>query len=150
MKPVMEWFSRVLMIVAIIYTSVFGLIWFLIPARALASGFLLGGLISLYNVFHLSFRLRIAGLRVQSGARHLAGLHMTVRIATIVFGVLMVYRFPTRIDYRSFVLSLLFGYLMLVTVMSYYYLKGNGTTSSDEGGETHGSDSESEISRNDI
>ncbi|MCO7125613.1 hypothetical protein NIE88_07495 [Sporolactobacillus shoreicorticis] len=49
MKPVMEWFSRVLLIVTIAYTSVFGLIWFLIPMRALASGFLLGGLISLYN-----------------------------------------------------------------------------------------------------
>ncbi|EST12490.1 ATP synthase subunit I [Sporolactobacillus laevolacticus] len=150
MKPVMEWFSRVVLIVAVIYVSVFGLIWFLRPARALASGFLLGGLISLYNVFHLSFRLRIAGLRVQSGTRKLAGLHMTVRVLTIVFGALMVYRFPTWIDYRTFVLSLLFGYLLLVTVMSYYYLRGNGTTSSDEGGEIHGSDSESEISRTDI
>jgi hypothetical protein len=75
---------------------------------------------------------------------------MTVRVLTIIFGALMVYRFPTWIDYRTFVLSLLFGYLLLVTVMSYYYLRGNGTTSSDEGGEIHGSDSESEISRTDI
>ncbi|MCO7176316.1 ATP synthase subunit I [Sporolactobacillus kofuensis] len=150
MKPVMEWFSRVVLIVTVCYVVVFGLIWFLRPARALASGFLLGGLISLYNVFHLSFRLRIAGLRIQSGSRKMAGLHMTVRVLAIVFGTLIVYRFPTRIDYRSFVLSLLFGYLLLVTVMSYYYLKGNGKTSSDEGGEIHGSDSESEISRNDL
>ncbi|GAY77853.1 ATP synthase subunit I [Sporolactobacillus inulinus] len=150
MKSVMEWFSHVLLIITIVYIFLFGLIWFYEPVRALASGFLLGGLISLYNVFHLAFRLKIAGLRAQSGVRKSEGLHMTVRILMIVFGVLIVYRFSTRIDYRSFVLSLLFGYLMLVMVMSYYHLRSKGTTSSEEGGEIYGSDSESEISRNDL
>ncbi|GGL50312.1 hypothetical protein GCM10007968_13170 [Sporolactobacillus putidus] len=144
----MAWSSRVILVAAAVYAGVFGVIWFIRPMRALASGFLLGGLISLYNIFHLSFRLRIAGLRVLSGSRMPAGLHMTVRILTVIFGTLLVYRFPALIDFRSFVLSLLFGYILLVTVMSFYYLRK--TTSSDEGGETLGSDSESNISRDDV
>lgn len=150
MKQLIAWSSRVMLIVSAVYLVTFGLIWFFKPMRALANGSLLGGLISLYNIFHLAFRLRIAGLRVRSGSRKPAGLHMTVRFLTVIFGALLVYRFPTRIDYHSFVLSLLFGYLLLVTVISFYYLRKRSTISSDEGGETLGSDSESKVSRNDV
>ncbi|MFT8319186.1 MAG: ATP synthase subunit I [Sporolactobacillus sp.] len=149
MKPLVEWAFPVARIASAIYLVLFGLIWFLTPAKALAAGFLLGGLISLYNVYHLYFRMKIVGLRIRSGRRPV-GLNMTVRILTVVFGVLMVYRFPTRIDYRSFVLSLLFGYLLMVTVVSIYYLKKGNTTSPNERRETLGSDSESTFSRNDV
>lgn len=149
MKQLIAWSSRVILIVSAIYVSTFGLIWFFRPARALASGALLGGLISLYNIFHLALRLRIAGLRARSGLRP-AGLHSIIRILTVVFGTLLVYRFRARIDYHSFVLSLLFGYLLLVPVISFYYLRKGSTKSSDEGRDTLGSDSESEVSRNDV
>lgn len=75
---------------------------------------------------------------------------MTVRILTVIFGALLVYRFPTRIDYRSFVLSLLFGYLLAVSVIIFYLFKKGSTMSADERGETLGSDSKSKVSRNDV
>ncbi|RYL95125.1 hypothetical protein EWI07_03635 [Sporolactobacillus sp. THM7-4] len=140
--------SRIIFMVSVSYILIFGLIWLLSPMKALAGGFLLGGLISLYNIYHLSLRLRMAGLRVIRGSRRLTGLHLMVRVLAVVFGALLVYRFPTRIDYRSFVLSLLFGYILLVAVTSFCYLRKK--TFSDEGGETLGSDSESEISRPDV
>jgi hypothetical protein len=68
---------------------------------------------------------------------------MTVRILTVIFGALPVYRSPAFIDYRSFVLSLLFGYLFAVSVIIFYLFKKGSTMSADERGEILGSDSES-------
>lgn len=149
MKPLVAWAKPKMIGAAVVYLLTFGLIWLLTPMKAPAAGCLLGGLISLYNIYHLYFRMKIVGLRIRSGARP-AGLHMTVRVLTVLFGALMVYRFPARFDYRFFVLSLLFGYLLLIAVVSIYYLKKRNTTSPNERRETLGSDSESAFSRNDV
>lgn len=148
MAKELAWSYRVILSVYALYVAFFALIWLMTPLKALAGGFLLGGLISLYNIYHLTLRVRIAGLRILSGSRNNAGLHMITRILMVVFGALLVYRLPDWIDYRSFVLSLPFGYFLFVAVVTIYYLRK--TTSPHEGGETLGSDSESEISGHDI
>lgn len=148
MAKELAWSYRIILLVYAIYVAFFALIWLTTPLKALAGGFLLGGLISLYNIYHLTLRVRIAGLRILSGSRRIAGLHMITRVLMVVFGALLVYRLPDWIDYRSFVLSLPFGYFLFVAVVTIYYLRK--TTSSHEGGETLGSDSESEISGHDI
>lgn len=90
----------------------------------------------------------MTGLRVLSGSRMQAELQMKAVFPTAAAAVLTGCRFPVLIDFRSFVLSLLSDCILLVAVMSFCSLRK--TASSDEGGETLGSDSESEVSRNDI
>ncbi|MFT8363912.1 MAG: ATP synthase subunit I [Sporolactobacillus sp.] len=149
MKPLVVWVKPKVLLVSASYIVGLGLIWLLTPWKAAAAGGLLGGLISLYNNYHLYFRMKIVGLRIRSGHRP-AGLHMTIRLLTVIAGCLVVYRFPAHFDYRFFVLSLLFGYLLMITVVSIYYLQKGNTTSPNEGRETLGSDSESAFSRNDV
>lgn len=150
MQSLGSWALPRMLTAAFTYGAACGLIWFLMPWKAQAAGCLLGGLISLYNVYHLYFRMKVVSACFHSKRCVPAGLQMTVRLLTVVAGVLVVCRFPTRFDYHTFVLSLLFGYLLMVVVFSVYYLKRGNAAFSKEGGETLGSDSENTISRNDL
>jgi len=90
------------------------LLWFVIPAKAFIAGLILGGLISFYNTLYLARRVRIAGQSVASGSPRLAGTGLIHRVLMVAFGILLAYRLPDWIDYRSVPLGLPIGYILLV------------------------------------
>ncbi|MFC7391861.1 ATP synthase subunit I [Scopulibacillus cellulosilyticus] len=98
-------------------------LWFVTPAKSLIAGFIIGGLISFYNVFHLAYRVMLAGKLVASGSQKLVGLKTLSRIAVVGFGIVLACRFPEWIDYRSLVLALPLGIIVMIVSASFYYIK---------------------------
>ncbi len=123
MKTEMARSYRMIVIISSIIFLILIILWFSTPVKSLIAGAILGGLISLYNIFHLALRARLAGKQVLAGSKKLVGINTLTRIAMVGFGILLAYRFPAWIDYRSLVLSLPYGYILLVVVPSFYYIK---------------------------
>ncbi|MBM7645367.1 multisubunit Na+/H+ antiporter MnhE subunit [Scopulibacillus daqui] len=98
-------------------------LWFLIPAKSIIAGFIIGGLISFYNVFHMAYRVMLAGKLAASGSQKLVGLKTLSRIAVVIFGIILACRFPEWIDYRSLLLGLPLGLIVMIVSAGFYYIK---------------------------
>lgn len=139
---------RLMKKIAIAAVLLMALLWLATPLKAVFAGMILGSAISLYNIFHLGFRLRLAGESILKGSKKLSGINTMVRILMVGFGILLVYRFPQWIDYHSYVLSLLFGYLLLVFSVSFFHIKN--TSLHHEGREVLGTDTENNVPGSDL
>lgn len=124
------------------------ILWFLTPVKPLVAGIILGGLISIYNIFHMAFRVKLASDRVIAGSQKLVGIKTLSRILMVVFGIILAYRFPEWIDYRSMVLTLPLGYILMVIVVSFTYI--SKPNSHQEGRDVLGTDSEAKVPRHDV
>jgi ATP synthase protein I len=118
-------FRRLILILSCWILAVLILLWFITPAKSFVAGFILGGLISLYNVLYLARRVRIVGQFAVAGSRRIVGTGFVNRILIVVFGIILAYRFPEWIDYRSLVFGLLISYVVMVVVACLYANKEN-------------------------
>ncbi|TCP20253.1 ATP synthase I subunit [Scopulibacillus darangshiensis] len=141
MTKELAWPVRMMMIISCSIFIILTFLWFVTPAKPLIAGFILGELISIYNIFHLAYRVKLAGDRVAAGSQKLVGIKTLTRILMVGFGIILVYRFPEWIDYRSFVLTLPFGYILMVVVTSFFYIK-KSSIHQEEGRDVLGTDSE--------
>ncbi|WEG13108.1 ATP synthase subunit I [Pullulanibacillus sp. KACC 23026] len=117
------------------------LLWYLTPAKSFVAGFILGGLISLYNVLYLGRRIKLISQLIIAGSHRRAGLGFLNRILMVVFGAILVYKFPEWLDYRSYVLGLPLCYILLLIATGVTIKKGK-EPSSREGRDVLGTDSE--------
>lgn len=98
------------------------LLWLIIPAKSLVAGFILGGSISLYNVLYLARRVRMVNEMIIRGSSRRVGLGFFNRVLMVAFAIILTYRFPEWIDYRTLILGLPLCYIFLV-VASWLYVK---------------------------
>ncbi|MFC4619862.1 ATP synthase subunit I [Camelliibacillus cellulosilyticus] len=110
----LAWYRRLILILSSCILGIFILLWFFTPAKSLIAGFILGGVISLYNTLYLARRIRIIGLLAMKGFQRHAGTGLLNRLIMVVFGVIIVYRFPNWFDYRTMIAGLLIGYVLMV------------------------------------
>jgi ATP synthase protein I len=99
------------------------LLWFIIPAKSLVAGFILGGSISLYNVLYLARRVRMVNEFIIRGSSRRVGLGFFNRVLMVAFAIILTYRFPEWIDYRSLILGLPLCYIILVVAACLYVKK---------------------------
>ena len=135
----LDWSRRFILSLTSCILLISILLWFFIPAKSLVAGFILGGAISLYNVLYLARRVKLAGLLVISGSSRKAGLGFFNRILMVAFAIILTYRFPEWIDYRTLILGFPLCYAMLVPA-SWLYVKKEKTQR--EGRNTLGNHSE--------
>lgn len=119
----LTWFRRLILIFSCCILLVLILLWFLIPAKSLIAGLLLGGCISLYNVLYLARRVRITGQMAMAGTPGLAGSGVINRLIMIGFAIILAVRFPEAIDYRFLVLGFTMCYILLIIVAIIYARK---------------------------
>ncbi|WP_141603668.1 hypothetical protein [Terrilactibacillus laevilacticus] len=148
MKNELAWSYRVMFVIYVCLLIIASLLWILLPVKSLLAGFVLGMTISFYNIFHMTLRVRIASVKVLSGSHKLMGLKSMTRFLMVTFGALLVYKLPAVFDFRTFVFSLLLGYLTLIVVTTIE--TGKQTRLSLERRENIGNNSKSEISRDDV
>ncbi|HET6872419.1 MAG TPA: ATP synthase subunit I [Sporolactobacillaceae bacterium] len=117
------------------------LLWLLTPAKSFVAGFILGGLISLYNVLYLARRVNVISQLVITGIRGRMGLGFLYRVLMVVFGAILVYKRPEWFDYRTYVLGLPLCYILLLIATGFTLRKGKEITPQ-EGGDVLGTDSE--------
>lgn len=119
----LAWYRRLILILSSCILGIFILLWFFTPAKSLIAGFILGGVISLYNTLYLARRIRIIGLLAMKGFQRHAGTGLLNRLIMVVFGVIIVYRFPNWFDYRTMIAGLLIGYVLMVITACLYAKK---------------------------
>ncbi|SMO67239.1 ATP synthase subunit I [Melghirimyces algeriensis] len=105
---------RVLIFTASVLALIF-LMWLIFPAKSFFAGLFLGGLVSLYNVLHISRKLRLAGEAVLSGAKT-RGLGMANRFLALVLPLILGIRFPEQVNVLSIFLGLPIGYVTAIVV----------------------------------
>ncbi|WP_038111281.1 ATP synthase subunit I [Tuberibacillus calidus] len=119
----LTWLRRIILSLTSCILLISILLWFLVPAKSLVAGFILGGAISLYNVLYLARRVQIAGMLVISGSTRRAGLGFFNRVLMIAFAIILAYRFPQWIDFRTLMLGIPLCYAMLVPASCFYVKK---------------------------
>jgi ATP synthase protein I len=117
------------------------LLWLFTPAKSFVAGFILGGLISLYNVLYLARRVKIISQLVITGVQRRMGLGFLYRVLMIIFGAILVYKRSEWFDYRSYVLGLPLCYILLLIATGFTIKNGKEITPQ-EGGEILGTNSE--------
>lgn len=135
----LAWMRRQILILSSGVLAVLVILWLIVPTKAFVAGFILGGVISLYNVLYLARRVRVIGQMVVEGSARIAGAGLINRILMVVFAAILAYRFPEWIDYRSLILGLPMSYMIMVLV-AILYVKKERTLR--EGRDVLGTDSE--------
>lgn len=120
-----EWSRRFILSLTSCILLVSILLWFIIPAKSLVAGFILGGSISLYNVLYLARRVRLFNEVIVRGSSRRVGLGFFNRVLMVAFAIILTYRFPEWIDYRSLILGLPLCYIFLVVASCIYVKKEN-------------------------
>ncbi len=120
--------NRLVLILTSIILVLSLLLWFVTPAKSFVAGFILGGLISLYNVLYLARRVSLITQLVIAGSHRPKSLGFLYRILMVVFGIILVYKFPEWFDYRSYVLGLPLCYVLLLVATAITIYKGKEKT----------------------
>lgn len=133
--------SRLVLILTSIILLISILLWLITPAKSFVAGFILGGLISLYNILYLARRVKLITQLVIAGSQRHMGLGFLYRILMVIFGAILVYKLPEWFDYRSYVLGLPLCYILLLIATGITIYKGKDKTPR-EGRDVLGTDSE--------
>ncbi|WP_077614203.1 ATP synthase subunit I [Caenibacillus caldisaponilyticus] len=117
------WYRRFILILSCAFYGASLLLWLFTPLKSFAAGFILGGLISLYNILYLARRVRIIHEQAAWAVPRRAGSGFVNRVLMVAFGVILAYRFPEQIDYRGLAPGLALGYILMVIAACRYNKK---------------------------
>jgi ATP synthase protein I len=93
--------------------------WAIVPeGRTVAAGLMLGTAASLFNVFLLRRRVEFIGKTIAEQGQRRIGLGMAGRLATVLFAVMLAYRFPEHLSLPATLASCFFiQFAVLLTMI---------------------------------
>ncbi|WP_048601504.1 ATP synthase subunit I [Rubeoparvulum massiliense] len=98
-----------------LFFLILALPFFLIASwRIYVAGFMLGTIVSTYNMILTARRTIQITETILSGSKRLRTSGMLIRFATIALGVMLVVRFPETFDLIAFVIGLLLTHIIMV------------------------------------
>lgn len=114
---------RLTLLLSCCVLAVLILLFLIMPAKSFLAGLILGASISLYNVLYLARRARIAGQAAIAGRT--AGSGFLNRVLMVVFGIILIYRFPEQLHYLGYVSGLPISYILIIVAAGINAKKGH-------------------------